>query len=441
MDNRIVLLLSRLRERLWVRPLVFCLLSVGGAFAAKQADHFEIGNLAPEIEPESIETLLSIVASSMLVIATFSVASMVSAYASASGSATPRSFPLIVADDVSQNALSAFIGAFIFSIVSLVALKNGYYERGGHFALFVLTIGVFAWVVVTFVRWVDRIARLGRLGTTIDKVEHAARTALEHRRLHPTLGGAAAALGEPPGHPVYATRVGYVRHLDVAALQTCAQTSGARVTVVALPGTFAAPGTALAYVDESGTDDDKIDPSKIRKAFEIGDQRAYDRDPRFGLVALSEIAGRALSPAVNDPGTAIDIVGTLIRLFAIWVRPLEEEEDEPVRCDRVYVPQLSVADMFDDAFTAIARDGASTMEVQVRLQKALRALASLDHAELSASARKHSRAALERARHALTFEADLVAVQDAAAWSATEPEVDAPCPTSVTKTTKRSRTF
>ncbi len=128
----------------------------------------------------------------MLVIATFAVASMVSAYASASSIATPRTFALVIADDVSQNALSTFIGAFIFSIVALIAVKNGYYGKAGHFALFVLTLFVFAAVIFTFVRWVDRIARLGRLGTTIESVEAATAAALRRRRRTPHLRGVAA---------------------------------------------------------------------------------------------------------------------------------------------------------------------------------------------------------------------------------------------------------
>ena len=70
---------------------------------------------------------------------------------------------------MSLNALSSYIGAFIFSIVALIASENGYYDKAGRFALFALTVMVFAIVIVTFVGWVDRIARLGRLGAIIDK--------------------------------------------------------------------------------------------------------------------------------------------------------------------------------------------------------------------------------------------------------------------------------
>lgn len=417
MNSRFRFFLDRLRERLWVRPLAFCILSVAGVFVAKTADSMSIGELVPEISPDSIETLLSIVAASMLVVATFAVGSMVSAYASASSSATPRSFPLVVSDDVSQNALSSFIGAFIFSIVGLITMQNSYFEKAGHFALFVITVGVFAWVIFTFVRWVDQIARLGRLGTTIDKVEKAAANALEARRCSPNLGGLPANPSIDPGSPVHGSKIGYVQHIDIPALQTCAEQFSVRITIKALPGAFAAPGAPLVYVAETGPQKTKFDESNIMDAFQIGDDRVYDQDPRFGLIALSEIAARALSPAVNDPGTAIDIIGSLVRLFASWVKPIPDGDVREVKCTLVHVPELSIRDMFDDAFTAIARDGASTIEVQLRLQKALGSLASIDDGRLKDAARYHSRLAVKRAELALSLSEDVDELKAAAKWS------------------------
>ena len=117
-------------------------------------------------------------AASMLVIATFSVTSMVSAYAAAASTATPRAFILVVADNASQNALSTFVGSFIFSVVALTATKSNLFDKAGIFILFAMTVLVFAIVIYTFVRWVDRIARLGRMGSTINKVETATSNAL-----------------------------------------------------------------------------------------------------------------------------------------------------------------------------------------------------------------------------------------------------------------------
>ncbi len=422
MVDRIRFFLNRLRERLWFRPLMFCILSVGGAFLAKMVDYPKIGQILPEINPESIETLLAIIAASMLVISTFAVGSMLSAYAAASSTATPRSFSLVVSDDVSQNALSTFIAAFIFSIVALVALKNGYYERAGHFALFILTLVVFAFVILMFLRWVDRIARLGRLTTTIDKVEKATSDAMQRWRCAPTLGGAHTGMIHDDDRAIYGNSIGYVQRIDVSALQTYAEENGIRINVIALPGAFSAPGRALAYTTSDSVDLSEIDTRQIAEAFKIGNDRTFDDDPRYGLIALSEIASRALSPAVNDPGTAIAIIGRFVRLFALWTEPIEEGDKQTIEYDRVGVPEVSLRDMFDDAFTPVARDGAGTVEVSVRLQKAFESLASIGLNSLRVVAIRHARIALARAENALVAPEDLEVLRKAAEFANSAPQ-------------------
>ncbi|WP_293007769.1 DUF2254 domain-containing protein [Nitrosomonas sp.] len=419
--ERLRFIINRLNERLWVRPLAACLLSIIAALAAKLADGTELGSILPNIKPEPVETMLSIMAASMLVIATFAVSSMVSAYASASSTATPRSFTLIIGDDKSQNALSTFIGAFIYSIVALTALKNGYFKAAGHFTLFVLTAIAFGIVIITFVRWVDSIARLGRIGTTIARVEQATAQALMRRKEAPTLHGVPV-LPQAHGWAVFAPSVGYVQHIDLAALQTWAKKTDGRVVIAALPGTFAAPGRELACISTRSGEIAESDREQIIKSFQIGNDRLFDDDPRFGLVVLSEIACRALSPAVNDPGTAINIIGTLVRLFVLWNEPAKAEAaDEHIpKYDRVEVPEILVRDMFDDAFTGIARDGAGTVEVMVRLQKALQSLALIGDAPMKEAAKHHARLALERARLALNLTQDLTVVRNAAAFVKTD---------------------
>lgn len=412
--DRLKFFLGNLHERLWVKPAVVCLLSIAGAFVATLADGTTLADRVPAIEAESLARLLAIMCSSMLVIATFSVGSMVSAYASAANTATPRSFAVVVSDDASQNALSTFLGAFIFSVVGLTAVTNGYFQAAGLFVLFVQTLLVFAIVVFTFLRWVDRIARLGRMGTTIHRVEQAAAEALAQRRDSPRMGGVpvgTSALGKP----VFSARIGYVQHVDMAALQAWAERAGASVVVAALPGTFATPDRPLAHVS-AGADD--RDFGGLAEAFAVGDERTFREDPRFGLVVLSEIAGRALSPAVNDPGTAIAVAGVLVRLFSLWSGPSAALADPGPEFDRVEVPELSVHDMFDDAFTAMARDGAGTIEVAIRLQKALASLAATGNAAMRDAAEHHARLALKRAAATLSLPEDLQAVEAAACTEA-----------------------
>jgi uncharacterized membrane protein len=121
-----------------------------------------------------------------------------------------------------------------------------------------------------------------------------------------------------------------------------------------------------------------------------------------------------LSPAVNDPGTAINVIGTLLRLFAVWSEPHKDEDKPEPKYDRVHVPEVSVHDMFDDAFTATARDGAGVVEVAMRLQKALHSLTRIGDSDMRNAAQYHQKLALKRAQIALNIEEDFVAVQNAA---------------------------
>ena len=398
--SRVRFYLNRIREHLWVKPLVICFLSIIVAFLAALADRFDFGQSVPDISAKSIETLLSIVSTSMLVIAVFAVGAMLSAYASASSAATPRSFFLVIADDVSQNALSVFIGAFIFSIIGLVALLNGIYDKPGRFVLFLITMIVFAMVIFTYVRWVDRIARLGRLGTTVDKVEAAARDALTIRARFPTFGAAKEVKTDGQGVAVYSKEVGYVQRIDVARLQILAEQFEGNIVVCALPGTFSAPDHPLAYVEAPNFSEAETVLDDIGGAFMIGGERTFDEDPRFGLVVLSEIASRA-----------IDVIGTLVRLFVLWTRSYDAPGEHSVEFDRVAIPEISLDDMFDDAFNAISRDGASALEAAIRLQKAFHSLVSLEHKQMRQAAIAHARLALQYAELALKLPEEIEAVR------------------------------
>jgi uncharacterized membrane protein len=301
--------------------------------------------------------------------------------------------------------MSTFLGAFLFSLVGIIALSTGVYGDSGRLVLFGATVFVIVVIVVTLLRWISHLSTLGWMGDTIDRVERAARQAFEDRIALPCLGG--RPLGEVPASAkaVHGDAIGYVKHVDMNALQAAAGDDGG-VWVAALPGTFVHRSQPIAWTDF----DDEARCKAVREAFTVGDSRTYDQDPRFGLVVLAEIASRALSPAVNDPGTAIDILGTGVRVLDRWCgergRPDEQGRGGSLAYPSVRVPPLSADDLFEDLFAPIARDGAGTVEVGIRLQKSLAMLADAGGDEVKRAARRMSAAALEHAEPALTRAAD-----------------------------------
>jgi uncharacterized membrane protein len=397
--------LNRLREQLWFRPFIFCILSIAGALIARMADGTGLKEMVPDIKTDSLEGLLDTISSTMLVISIFAVASMISAFSSASSTATPRSFKIVVTDDVSQNALSVFIGAFIYSIVATVALSNGYYGDAGRFILFVFTLILFAVVILTFLRWVDRISRLGRLDHTILQVEQVATKALTHYLKNPHLKGVPLTDELINGTAIEGESIGYIQHINLEALQNIAEEADIKMRLNCLPGTFLKPNQPIVYITDRSLDIENL-TSKINDAFSIGNTRFFDNDPRFGIIALTEIASRALSPGINDPGTAIQIIGSHIRLFSKW-QSIKAKDVEEVCYDRIEVPQINIIDFFEDAFRPIARDGAGNIEVMLRLQKAFTSIMSIDDPKLQKAAIQYSELSYRRAEQVLEFKEDL----------------------------------
>ena len=332
---------------------------------------------------------------------------MISAFAAASSTATPRSFKLVVADDVSQNALSIYIGSFIYSIVASVAFKNGYYGKAGHFVLFILTLTVFLLVIITFIRWVERISKLGRLEHTIQKIEDITTKTFEKRIRVRRMGGSPIIVREDKGVPIYSDEIGYILYVKMDRLQEVATQLKVIITLNCMPGTFIAPDRVIAFVVSPHDQLPIEDKERLSKAFVIGKSRSYYADPRFGLIALSEIASRALSPGINDPGTALSIINSYVRLFHLWFKKNDNGPSDDVKYTRIEVPEIEASDIFEDAFRPISRDGADNIEVMIRMQKALTSIHSFVPDDVKEIALKSAQEAYKRAELALSYPGDL----------------------------------
>ncbi|MEQ8600890.1 MAG: DUF2254 domain-containing protein [Devosia sp.] len=390
-------------QRMWFLPAAFSLVAVLTLLIA-----FGMARLIPDSLPftlssEAVESILTVLASSLLTVAVFALSTIVSALSSASQQTTPRAVPLIVGDRSAQTSISVFIGAFLFSIVGIIGLSAGIYSEAGRLLLFVVTLGVVVLVVAALIRWIGQISAIGRVAATLNRAGEAAERAF---RTVPGKGllGCRELSGEPSGDPIFSRKTGYVQHIDIGRLQDCAEELELLITITARPGAYAAPDRPLVLV--AGAVDEAL-AEKLAGAFTIGSTRTFDSDPRFGLIVLSEIAGKALSPGINDPGTAIAVVGTIVRVLT--ERP---EEDSELKYERVLVAGLAPDDLMADAFRPIARDGAGSIEVMLRMIAGLKTLARC-RPELEGAAKGMIVDAVERGLTAMSAKSDKAALKAA----------------------------
>ena len=148
MFSRQMWFLKRMMRRLWFTASLYCLFGVATALGAIWLAPYLPEDLPRTFGAKSVDSILTIIASSMLAVTTFSLTTLVSATSAAANSATPRATSLLLEDRTAQRALSTFLGAFLFSLIGLIALNTDLYGERGRFLLFLATLSMVALIVV-----------------------------------------------------------------------------------------------------------------------------------------------------------------------------------------------------------------------------------------------------------------------------------------------------
>src|SRR5690606_7246682 len=145
--------------------------------------------------------------------------------------------------------------------------------------------------------------------------------------------------------------------------------------VLRMPGKYVHRHEALVAVTRDLDDEGK---ARLRHAFTIGDRRGFDQDLRYGMIVLSEVASRSLSSAINDPGTAIDVIRAGGRVLAEYHRAPETDPRERHRHSRIHAPDLELRELYREFYSPIVRHGASEPEVLQTLLDSVEALGGGD---------------------------------------------------------------
>ena len=385
MRERILLWLTRLWRRPGIRISAFGSAALLVALIAPLLDRSIPESWADRFSRDAVLPILNILASSMLAVTTFSLGIMVQAFRSAAGQATPRVYRLLMQDMTTLNVMSVFVGAFLFSLASIVMFRAGFYGESAAVIVFAMTLVCILMIVVAILRWIAHLSQLGSLHHTLTLVEHAAKQPLTHLAELPNLGARAAR--DAPRAPdtakaLRSPKSGYVQFISLAELNEQLEKQNATLWVYTPPGSWVLKDTPLAYVQGD------CDLSPLLDNFTLGDERTVEQDARFGLVILSEVASRALSPGVNDPGTAIDVIHRIERiLWSFGQGMTAKDRDSETRFDRVILGTVSAEDLLHDGFSSLMADGGDRFDVMAQMLKSANRLSQSDWPELASAAK------------------------------------------------------
>ncbi|TXH68438.1 MAG: DUF2254 domain-containing protein [Thiothrix sp.] len=401
---RLKVFYNKLSNKLWLRPALAGLFAISMAVFAYYVGYaYNSSQLGLNIDESSLVSLFSIFASSMLSVATFTVSAIVAAASSVSNSTTYRATQYVLGDKKAQLVLSAFIAAFIYSIIGILSLKAFTYGHTGRFVLFLGLIVIVSFVLIAFINWVDHAMTLGRQESILNRLTDVALDSITPEVVN---GFGATVWDEKiPEHSkaIYPRRYGYIVGLDAASLQEIAEEADCYLVITTRPGELSDPTQPIVYVTPSSAVTEEL-VSEIQESFVSANRRYPEADIRYNLINLAETADRALSSAVNDPGTAINVITRQTRILAKWAEVQQQVADEAPKYPRLSILPTHASELVSDSFAPIARDGAGVIEVGVRLQKALQTVARLGNSDLAAAAKDLSAVAMEFANQALVVE-------------------------------------
>ena len=245
--------------------------------------------------------------------------------------------------------------------------------------------------------------KLGRQETTLSKMTEAAIQSINPLTVN-NLGARAWDGQIPSDHAVvYFSTFGYVTAVDMASLNTKAEQAKCQIILVTRPGEVAEITTPIAYISPASAADEALIKA-LRESVAVSSRRQITLDPRYNLINLTETADKALSPGINDPGTAINILNLQLKVLAHWIAVKRETADQAVEYQHLSMLPISADELITDSFGPVARDGAGILEVNIRLQKVLQALARMGEPEFKQAAQAMSVMALELANASLVSE-------------------------------------
>ncbi|WP_433572111.1 DUF2254 domain-containing protein [Streptomyces sp. CA-251247] len=292
------------KASLWILPLVGLVL---GTLLAELAITLDGKDWPPSGWRYSATTasgVLSSIVGAMVALLGFVVTIGVLVVQQATGTLSPRYMRLWYRDRLQKAVLATFTGTFAFAFSLLRSIEAnsvpdfGVTLAGVAVAVSLLLLLVYLNRFTHNLRPVAIAALVGRMGENV-----FSRGATRIRDAAPR-----ADESEPSGAPttvIRSERGGAIQAFNISGLVAEATRHDCAFVVTRLIGDFVLPGTVLVEV-HGGTS--TPDPDRVNGLVALGAERTIEQDPAFALRILVDIAIRALSPAVNDPTTAVQVI-------------------------------------------------------------------------------------------------------------------------------------
>jgi uncharacterized membrane protein len=324
-------------------------------------------------DPETARTIVATSAASIISLTVFSFSMVMIVMSQAASQMSNRMLDNIVGDRVQKSVLGSYVGTIVFSLFLLTNIgKSKGDTTVPSFTVYVL-IFFTIFDLLLFVYFLHYITQSFRYEQLIQRI---------HKRTIASLPvgneSATASLQRDSKnyHEIFSKESGYYQGFDLKRLVEMAERNNLVIQFLHPPGTYVLKGTPFLKI-AGKVDEEELDKMLLDIDFYYGQE--IDKNAYYGFLHLTEVAVKALSPGINDPGTAVLSINALTDLFASIKNNPEEREIKGSKGQVLIITkEISFEELFECTVLPIWDYGKKDRKVQIGLIKLLEQLKFVD---------------------------------------------------------------
>ncbi|MCP3433651.1 DUF2254 domain-containing protein [Stutzerimonas stutzeri] len=329
---------------------------------------------------------------------------------SAASSLSPRVIPALISSRSHQVVLGVYLGTIINSLMLISTIQEGDDINVPSLGIF-LALGLAVICLCLFVYFIRSISLSIQVDFILNRVYKQTLAQLRTRRRQLQDSHGPAWPDDAQWSVVRARRSGYFKALNVTAAHDVLDDHDARMTVQVHYGFFVMPGHPLMRIERE-LDDDCT--NRLLDCFDFYVEEYAHRHFFFGFKQIVEIAVRALSPGINDPGTAIKAIDMLSVLLAERMEMPDHEVAHAQDRPRIFIRELNLHQLLQMTFGPQRRYGADDLQVlQALLQACKNLLYAAKDADTERVLLRHAQAVVDQAAISLSGALDRQAMVEA----------------------------
>ena len=357
------------RNSIWVFPALCIFAGLIAVLLLNRIDRAFGWEL--NVGADTARTVMGTVAASMFTLVVVGSSAVLVAVQLAAAQLTPRIIALVYRSRIRKFCISVFAFTFTFSVGALVRIESSVPLLTSYVAAYGFLVNL-----ALFLYFIDGIGKALRPSSALQFVAVAGREVIESvypsklKKDEPEVLKAIATLKNEPSRVVTNEVDGVVLAFDRRGLMSMAEQTNCLIELVPQVGDFVAAGDPLFRIFEGG---ENLSAERLRNSVAFGQERTLEQDPTYAFRIIVDIASKALSPAINDPTTAVLAIDQIHHLLRnVGSRSLASGRETDSRGElRLVYRTPDWEDFVHLAVTEIRQYGDESIQIMRRLRAML----------------------------------------------------------------------